>query len=182
MNAQTLILAILNFGDASGYEIKKFSSEGRFSYFIDISYGSIYPTLSKLEAEGFVTCRSEIQDGKPDKKVYSITDRGRHEFVKSLAVPPQHDKFKSEFLLVAMCADLVSRDVIEKAADKRILELEKELEMIGEIGMDCEHAATKWVSDYGVHVKQAALNYMKDNKHALLALAGSKSGIAEAAE
>ncbi|MEO1142750.1 MAG: helix-turn-helix transcriptional regulator, partial [Pseudomonadota bacterium] len=54
MNTQSLILAILNFEDASGYEIKKESSEGAFSYFVDISYGSIYPTLAKLEADGLV--------------------------------------------------------------------------------------------------------------------------------
>ncbi|MEM7464992.1 MAG: PadR family transcriptional regulator, partial [Pseudomonadota bacterium] len=52
MNVRTLILAILNKQDASGYEIKKLSSEGRFSYFVDISFGSIYPTLARLEEEG----------------------------------------------------------------------------------------------------------------------------------
>ena len=100
MNTQTLILAILNAGDASGYEIKKFSSEGSFSHFVDISFGSIYPTLAKLEADGLVTGRSETQSGKPDKIVYSITDAGRAAFIGALSSPPQADKFKSEFLLV----------------------------------------------------------------------------------
>ena len=95
MNTQSLILAILNFEDASGYEIKKESSEGAFSYFVDISYGSIYPTLAKLEADGLVEGRSEAQSGKPDKKVYSITDKGREEFISTLSVAPQKDKFKS---------------------------------------------------------------------------------------
>ena len=54
MNTQSLILAILNFQDATGYEIKKQSTEGPFSYFVDVSYGSIYPTLSRLEKEGLV--------------------------------------------------------------------------------------------------------------------------------
>ena len=55
MNAKTLILAILNFQESTGYEIRKMSTEGAYSYFVDISYGSIYPTLAKLEADGFVT-------------------------------------------------------------------------------------------------------------------------------
>jgi len=54
MNTQSLILAVLNFGDATGYEIKKQSTEGAFSFFVDISYGTIYPTLAKLEAEELV--------------------------------------------------------------------------------------------------------------------------------
>ena len=55
MSVRTLCLAILNFGDATGYEIRKLSTEGKFRYFIEASFGSIYPTLARLEAEGLVT-------------------------------------------------------------------------------------------------------------------------------
>jgi len=37
MNARTLCLAILNFGEATGYEIRKQSIEGDFGYFVDTS-------------------------------------------------------------------------------------------------------------------------------------------------
>ena len=181
MNTQTLILAILNFGDASGYEIKKFSTEGSFSYFVDISYGSIYPTLAKLETDGFVTCRTESQDGKPDKKVYSITDEGRREFVSALSTPPNSDKFKSEFLLVAICSDLTSADVVERAIDKRIGELEAKLEMIRSLREKCDHPATHWVSRYGEHIKTADLTYLRDNRDTLVALA-KQTQYGEAAE
>ena len=87
MNTQSLILAILNFQDATGYEIKKQSTEGPFSYFVDVSYGTIYPTLSRLEKEGLVTCRSQAQEGKPDKKVYTITPAGRQMFLDALETP-----------------------------------------------------------------------------------------------
>ncbi len=181
MNTQTLILAILNFGDASGYEIKKFSTEGSFSYFVDISYGSIYPTLAKLETDGFVTCQTESQDGKPDKKVYSITDIGRHEFVSALSTPPNSDKFKSEFLLVAICADLTTPEVMAQAIDKRMGELEAKLEMIRSLREECDHPATHWVSRYGEHVKQADLTYLRENRDALMALA-TQAKFGEAAE
>ena len=57
MSVRTLCLAILNFGDATGYEIRKLSTGGKFRYFIEASFGSIYPTLARLEAEGLVTVR-----------------------------------------------------------------------------------------------------------------------------
>ncbi len=182
MNTQTLILAILNFADASGYEIKKQSSEGAFSYFVDISYGSIYPTLAKLEQEGKVTCRSEVQSGKPDKKVYSITDMGRLEFIATLAQPPAHDKFKSEFLLVAMCANLTTPDIIEKAIDKRVGEISAQLEMIRGFSGECDNPLTKWITGYGIHVKQADLQYLHDNRDLLIELASVPTLNAEAAE
>ena len=74
MSVRSLCLAILSFGDATGYEIRKESTEGRFSYFDDASFGSIYPALARLESEGLVTVREEPQAGKPARKVYSITD------------------------------------------------------------------------------------------------------------
>ena len=80
MNVRTLCLAILYFGDATGYEIRKLSTEGKYSYFVEASYGAIYPALAKLEKDGLVTCRIEAVEGKPSRKVYSITDAGRNEF------------------------------------------------------------------------------------------------------
>lgn len=182
MNTQTLILAILNFGDASGYEIKKESSEGAFSYFVDISYGSIYPTLAKLEADDLVIGRSETQSGKPDKKVFSITQKGREAFVTALSAPPAIDKFKSEFLLIAMSAGQTSKEVITKAIDKRIIEMEQMLELIQNLRTDCEHPATQWITSYGLHVKGADLEFLRANRDSLIAMAGQEFKIDEAAE
>ena len=182
MNTQTLILAILNFGDATGYEIKKKSSEGAFSFFVDISYGTIYPTLSRLEKEGLVISRSESQSGKPDKKIYAITEMGRETFKQMLDVLPQRDKFKSEFLLIGMCADLCSPDMIEKSIDQQIADTQEILNIINELNEGCDHPSTKWVAGYGLHVKQAALDYLNNNRDHLIALAGSERAIAQAAE
>ena len=77
MNVRTVCLAILYDKEASGYEIRKLSVEGEYAYFIDASFGSIYPALAKLEAEGLVTSRVAQQDGRPAKKVYAITPAGR---------------------------------------------------------------------------------------------------------
>ncbi|MEM7067820.1 MAG: PadR family transcriptional regulator [Pseudomonadota bacterium] len=183
MNTQSLILSILNFGDASGYEIKKQSSEGAFSFFVDISYGTIYPTLARLETEGLVTSRSEAQSGKPDKKVYSITELGRAEFIRMLDVIPQRDKFKSEFLLVSMCAGLCSKETIENAIDKQIGDTQEVLQIIEDMREQCEgDAASMWVTDYGIHVKKAALEYLTKNRQSLLDMAGGELQRKDAAE
>lgn len=182
MNTQTLILGILNFGDASGYEIKKQSQDGAFRYFVDISYGSIYPTLAKLEKDGLVEGREESQSGKPDKKVYAITDKGRFEFINTLTQPPAPDKFKSEFLLVAMCADLTSEYVLKKALDKREIELEEMIEKVRAIRNDCDHPATQWITSYGLHVKRADLEFLRQNRDSLIAIAKQSEPLSEAAE
>ncbi|PCI04716.1 MAG: PadR family transcriptional regulator [Hyphomicrobiales bacterium] len=184
MNINTLILAILNVQDATGYEIKKLSTDGQFSYFVDISFGSIYPTLARLEKEGKVTLRTEAQSGKPDRKIYSITDAGRMEFIAALAQPPAPDKFKSEFLLLAINADLQPAEVIEMAVDARIDYLKSVLEKIEGIMADCGNETTKWVVNYGHYCKKCDLDYLIKNKSTLIGLAGGliNNPSAEAAE
>src|SRR5690242_12327400 len=98
MNVRTLCLGVLTMGEATGYEIKKEIEEGLFSHFIEASFGSIYPALTQLLSEGLLTVRAEEQTGKPDKKVYAITEAGRRALERQLAVIPAKDKFKSEFL------------------------------------------------------------------------------------
>lgn len=173
MNVRTLILAILNFREASGYEIKKMSSEGSFSFFIDISYGSIYPTLARLESEGMVECRAESHPGKPDRKIYTITGKGRLELVRGLSQPPQKDIFKSEFLLQAMNADLVGPEAVARAIGQRIEHLQADIEMLDGILGDCEHPATRWVATYARKVMETDISYLRDHREELVALAAA---------
>lgn len=175
MNASTLILAILSLGDTSGYDIRKMSQEGPFSYFIDIGYGAIYPTLARLEAAGFVNARVERSQGKPDRKVYALTPEGKIEFVDALCQPPQPDKMKSEFLLLAAMAPYCRRDVIEKAIDVRIEHLEAEHERVCQSLVDgqcAENEGLAWVGEYGLAMFSADVKYLTGAREKLLAIAG----------
>ncbi|MFK5979766.1 MAG: PadR family transcriptional regulator [Rhizobiaceae bacterium] len=184
MNINTLILAILSAQDATGYEIKKLSTDGHFSYFVDISFGSIYPTLARLEKEGKVTLRTEAQSGKPDRKIYSITNTGRMEFIAALAQPPAPDKFKSEFLLLAINAGLQPVDVIKNAIEARIEYIQGTMKKIEGIMADCDNETTAWVGNYGHHCMKCDLDYLIKNKSTLIGLAGGliNNSSAEAAE
>jgi len=173
LNARTLILAILNQQAASGYEIRKMCVEGPYCYFIDISFGSIYPTLARLEADGLVTSRVEQAKGKPDRKVYSVTAAGRAEFVRAMAQPPARDVFKSEFLLVAMAAEFSTPECIAQAVQERTAFLESQVAMIREQIADCDHPGILWVARYGIHLMKCDLEYLKYHRDDLMALAAS---------
>lgn len=168
MNVKTLCLAILNLQDATGYEIKKLSTEGCFQHFVEISYGSIYPALAKLEHAGLVTCQTEAQDGKPDRKVYSITDAGRAEFVLSINVMPKPDKYISEFLLLSINADIAKPEILEAAFEARIAQYQGELQMLNELIDGCEQPALLWTARYGIATIEAKIAYISQNKQELL--------------
>jgi DNA-binding PadR family transcriptional regulator len=170
MNIRTLCLGILSTGEASGYEIKKDIEEGFFSHFIDASFGSIYPALIQLTAEGLLTVRAEEQTGRPDKKVYAITEAGRKALAKSIAVVPAKDKYKSEFLFQMLLQEYVSRDGMLAAIDKQLSDLRNDLGRIAECRCgEQAHAGGQFVADYGEAVLTAAVKYLEEKKAGLAA-------------
>jgi PadR family transcriptional regulator AphA len=172
MNVRTLCLSILYEGEATGYEIRRLCVEGECSYFIDASYGSIYPALARLEADGLVTSRTEQQDGKPAKKVYSITEAGREAFVAELGEPLGEDMFRSPFLLFARFAALLPAELVEERAEEQLDKLSRAVAKLSEVG--CDHQLTpadKWVAEYGRTVLGVAEQYMRTHMHELITLA-----------
>lgn len=163
MNIRTLCLGILSRGDATGYEIKKMAEEGLFSHFIEASFGSIYPALTKMTEEGLLTFRSEVQDGKPDKKIYSITPDGVTALKSALTVFPKKDKFKSEFLFIMLLSEHVDPAHVTAVLERRAEELHEELEMIRACRESVTNAGTGFVNGYGQAVLGAAHDFVLEN-------------------
>ena len=92
------ILGMLSLCPTSGYDIKKMV-ESSISHFWNESYGQIYPLLKKLERKGLAASRAESKPGKPDRLVYSITERGRQELEKWLQREPATQPIRHELLL-----------------------------------------------------------------------------------
>lgn len=173
MNVRTLCLAVLSCGESTGYEIRKLATDGHFSHFVDASYGSIYPALARMEKEGLVSSREVAQSGKPTRKVYSITDTGREEFVDALGKPAQPDIFKSEFLMLAMFAQYMKPEDVQRAVDSQIRYLEEELSIISDHREKVGLMAAQWVADYGCHCIRSSLDHLIARRDELEAIAGT---------
>jgi DNA-binding PadR family transcriptional regulator len=97
MDTKNMLLGFLMSGSMTGYELKKKFSIS-FSFFSALSYGSIYPALKKMEQEGWITLKVEIQDGSPNRKIYTITDAGRKVFLETLQSPFALERPKNAFI------------------------------------------------------------------------------------
>ena len=168
MDIRTLCLGILALGDATGYEIKKMVAEGSFSFFSEASYGSIYPALTKLMAEGLVECREEAQDKRPDKKVYSLTTLGRSALVGSLDKTPGPDKNRSEFLASLLFAEAVSPQRVRELLDERIAQHKVKITAMEEILAEEMTPASTFVVEYGLAMQKSALSYLEANRKKLV--------------
>jgi DNA-binding PadR family transcriptional regulator len=71
-----MVLGVLQSTSGHGYEIAKrikAISEGELS----VAEAKLYPCLHRLEEGGLVEAEWVPQQGKPSRKVYSITEKGR---------------------------------------------------------------------------------------------------------
>ena len=78
---EALILAVLSDHALHGYEISK-RIRSQSQEVLKYGEGQLYPALHKLEESGLIEAEWMLQDGKPDRKVYSITPGGLLELEK----------------------------------------------------------------------------------------------------
>jgi len=189
MDVRTLCLAVLTKGEATGYEIKKMFEEGPFAHFQSASFGSIYPALSRLLAEGLVEARAQEQDGRPDKKVYSITPAGDAVFSAALTTTPEADIFRSDFLFLLFFAARIPEARVIELIDRRIEMYRGKYAHI--TGMVADRRARGCASDpgrdavagFGAALYEAAANYLESNRDSLIEhLRAARARTAEAAE
>ena len=167
MDVKTVCLGMLTEGEASGYDLKK-AFESSFGRCFAAGYGSIYPALAALADSGCVTFTEVTQDGKPDRKVYRITDKGWQELLAELDNPAPTHKVRSEFLAQMAFAHLMTPDQIRRVLDSRIEDAERNLNVIDEIenSCDCEWpVGARFTLGFGRAMLTTMKNYVEENRH-----------------
>lgn len=92
------LLELLSYRSLTGYDLnKRFGAS--LVFFWHATHTQIYRELKRMEREGWVVSRREIQDGRPNRKVYSITDKGREVLVAWLKTPSSLQQPKDEMLM-----------------------------------------------------------------------------------
>ena len=98
------LLALLASGPAHGYELKQ-ALEQRFgSVLPPLNAGQIYTTLSRLERDGLVDDDAVQQDGRPNKRVYRLTDEGQAELNRWVAEATPAARLKDDFFMKLVLA------------------------------------------------------------------------------
>jgi len=169
MDVKTLCLGLLTVHEACGYDLKK-TFESSFKHFFPAGYGSIYPALADLAEAGLVSCTEIPQIGKPDRKVYRITEQGEQAFIEALnRTDPQH-KLRSEFLAVMYFADRIDDDRLADLLDDRVQKLRETVRHIEETSLQGDEsgsAGASFVAGFGAVIAEAAARYIESNRHLL---------------
>lgn len=170
MDVKTLCLGLLTVQEACGYDLKK-TFESSFKHFFPAGYGSIYPALADLAEAGLVSCREIPQVGKPDRKVYRITEQGEKAFMEALnRTDPQH-KLRSEFLAMMYFSDRIDEARLADLLDDRVEKLRETVKHIETLSAQANGSATpgaNFVAGFGAVVAEAAAKYIESNRHLLV--------------
>ncbi|WP_162515285.1 PadR family transcriptional regulator [Paenibacillus pinistramenti] len=109
------LLAMLVRKPCSGYELAKM-----MEVFWQAKHSQIYPLLAKLEDQSLLTSENVEQTGKPNKKIYYITDTGRDILKTWASKPPALPVTRDEFLIKAYALSLSNLQMAERLFHDRI--------------------------------------------------------------
>lgn len=111
MALEHALLLSLEEHSGSGYELTR-RFENSIGFFWKASHQQIYRTLKRMVEHGWVRCDEIAQHGRPDKKLYAVSDGGRAELQRWLAEPGDPVTVRHELALKVRGASLGDLDAV----------------------------------------------------------------------
>lgn len=171
MQLRHAILGLLDLSPQSGYDLGR-AFERSVAHFWHADQSQIYRTLDRLEADGAIATETIPQQGRPDRRVHSLTDAGRAELSAWLASPLESLQPKEPFLARLFFAAPLGADGILALLDER--------EEAIRAGLAQLRALPKASGDLGAVLRMATLDAgIRQGEAELDWIASTRSAIAE---
>lgn len=111
------ILAILADSPHSGYDISKRFEE--ISCYWQASQQQIYRELGKMEQQGWVAFEKVPQEGRPDKKIYRMTEAGKQELQRWYQEPTEPTPIREDLLVKVLATPFASEERLVQELQRR---------------------------------------------------------------
>jgi DNA-binding PadR family transcriptional regulator len=98
MSLKHALLGLLTYKPMTGYELKQFF-DSTIQHFWNAELSQIYPTLKQLEENGYVDKHLEVQENRPNRKVYELTGSGREELLRWIREPMPPADLRDAFMI-----------------------------------------------------------------------------------
>ncbi|MEV0439765.1 PadR family transcriptional regulator [Streptomyces spectabilis] len=122
------VLAALLDGEFSGYQLAKGFDIGVANFWHALPQ-QLYAELSRLEGEGLVAGREVVQEGRPNKRLFTVTDAGVAELERFAADTAKPSFIRDDLLVKVQAVDGVdATPVIAQLRDRaRVAEAKTEV-------------------------------------------------------
>lgn len=117
------ILSALSRKPCSGYELTSY-----LEVMWPAKHSQIYPLLTKMEQKEYLVHERVEQTGKPDKKIFSITEKGTKALEKWISQTPADAVNRDEFLIKVYSIWMSEEENSIKLIRDRISSLEETIE------------------------------------------------------
>ena len=174
MSLKNALLGLLTYDSMTGYDLKTIF-EKSINHFWSAGASQIYRDLAVLEDEGYVSSHIEPQEGRPDKKIYTITPQGREAFLSWLnQFPPILDSpVRYEFLVRIFFGSQIAPGDLKFQIQRYIREQQEALKQMGVVSKNFEKNAPQYpekdrffwglTGKMGVLVTQALIQWAEES-------------------
>lgn len=105
------VLAALLDGELSGYQLAKAFDVGVANFWY-AQPQQLYSELARLEKEGLVSGREVVQETRPNKRLFHVTDAGLAELESFTAASAKPAVIRDDLLVKVQAADRVDTDTL----------------------------------------------------------------------
>jgi PadR family transcriptional regulator AphA len=164
------IMVLLETEAGSGYDLLKRFKQ-RLGFFWQASHQQIYQQLKTMHQDGLINGQLEAQQGKPDRKVYTITKVGHQELLAWLNTTCKPQKINDSLLVKLYGGHLLDKTVLldeiqqhKNQHDKALaIMLEMELQYKQLVGADKKSLALPFLTlRRGILGEQAWLSWAEE--------------------
>lgn len=162
MPLEHAILAFLEFKPMSGYDLKKFFDIS-VAHFWSATQSHIYKSLEGLEKKGWAQAQVILQEGKPNRKEYQITDEGRSELRRWLVTPLPMSPVREPHLIQIFFSHFSTNEEIAALLEAHIGEIRQYVHILktvvqagldenaDQVGVERSRQLWQMTLDYGIN-------------------------------
>ncbi len=126
------VLAALLDGEYSGYQLAKAFDVGVANFWHALPQ-QLYAELARLEKEGFITGRQVVQETRPNKRLFRVTDAGVTELERFAAATSKPSFIRDDLLVKVQAADRVGAGPVIEQLEERAAIAEGKIELFGKL-------------------------------------------------
>ncbi|SCK36069.1 PadR family transcriptional regulator [Streptomyces sp. WMMB 322] len=126
------VLAALLDGEYSGYQLAKAFGVGVANFWHALPQ-QLYAELAKLEKEGLITGRQVVQETRPNKRLFRVSDAGLAELEDFVSAPSKASFIRDDLLVKVQAADSVEAGPVIDQLEERAAAAQARIELFGEL-------------------------------------------------
>ncbi|WP_371494017.1 PadR family transcriptional regulator [Kitasatospora sp. NBC_00374] len=126
------VLAALLDGEFSGYQLAKAFDIGVANFWHALPQ-QLYAELARLEREGLVAGREVVQESRPNKRLFQVTEAGRAELEAFASAASKPSFIRDDLLVKVQSADRIGTEPVIAQLEERAAAADAKIELLGNL-------------------------------------------------